>query len=195
MVESISNGECYDLIFINIDMPFFNGTELGKQIGDLDSNAVVVYITSRFQYAVERASGEVVCCLLKPLEHEKIRGIIKTVAEKNSPKKPYHIVKVKNKTIKLLYSEICYIECCRKHIIYHTEDRDIDTVGTLRETYSAVKDHDFLQVHQGYIVNMEKIFDFDDSEIILDDGRRVMMSVRKKKEVFLAYAKYLRKNK
>ena len=105
------------------------------------------------------------------------------------------IVKVKNKTIKLLYSEICYIECCRKHIIYHTEDRDVDTVGTLRETYSAVKDHDFLQVHQGYIVNMEKIFDFDDSEIILDDGRRVMMSVRKKKEVFLAYAKYLRKNK
>ena len=66
-----------------------------------------------------------------------------------------------------------------------------DTIGTLSETYELLKDYGFFQVHQGYLVNFEKIKCFGKNNIVLDNDSTVMMSVRKKKETLIAYSQYL----
>ena len=96
--------------------------------------------------------------------------------------------------VKLKISEIYFVECCRKHIIYHTQNDSFDTIGTLSETYDLLKEYGFFQVHQGYLVNFEKIKCFSKNDIILDNDRAVMMSVRKKKETLIAYSRYLEKS-
>jgi DNA-binding LytR/AlgR family response regulator len=46
-------------------------------------------------------------------------------------------------------------------------------------------------VHQGYIVNFAKVKDFDNYSVILKANEKVPISIRKKKEVLLAYARYV----
>ena len=91
-------------------------------------------------------------------------------------------------------SEIYYVECSNKHIIYHTRTSFYDTVGKLSDAYNALKDYNFIQIHQGYIVNMEKISDFDDKFVILNNNFKVEISVRKRKETLLKYAEFVERS-
>jgi DNA-binding LytR/AlgR family response regulator len=97
---------------------------------------------------------------------------------------------VKNQTYKIPINDIYYIECCRKHVIYHLKNKTIETVDKLSSAYNALSDFGFYQIHQGYIINFDKVYEFKDYSVVLEDKRTVMMSVRKKREVLLAYAKY-----
>ena len=49
-------------------------------------------------------------------------------------------------------------------------------------------------MHQGYIVNLKKIYKIDDYMIILTNGNKVPTSVRKKTEVITRYADFMEKN-
>ena len=91
-------------------------------------------------------------------------------------------------------SQIYYIECVKKHLIFHVDGEDVEITANLSDIYSELKDFEFYQVHQGYIVNLKQIHKIDDYMIILTNGDRVPISVRKKTDVITRYADFLEKN-
>ena len=76
-------------------------------------------------------------------------------------------------------------------MIYHLKNRDYDSVGNISSAYLALKDYGFIQVHQGYIVNMGKISHINKLSIVLIDERSVAISVRKRTAVVAEYARYM----
>lgn len=181
----------FDIVLLDVDMPNSNGLEIGKTIHTTDSQTIIIFVTSYPQYAIEAYDCEAFHYLLKPCDSQKLYQVLNRAISKLKVTKKYHLIKVQGETIKLKISDIYYIECCRKHIIYHTKNDEYDTIGTLSETYALLKEYGFFQVHQGFLVNFEKIKCYGKSNIILDNDRTVMMSVRKKKETLIAYARYL----
>jgi len=63
-----------DLVFLDIDMPEINGIDLYKQ---LKQNTLVVFITSRPDYAVEGFNLNALDYLLKPFTFERFNQAIK----------------------------------------------------------------------------------------------------------------------
>ena len=188
---AISDGERFALIFLDIDMPGMNGIETAKCIRTLDKDVVIVFVTSFAQYALEAFECEAFHYLLKPVTKDRITTLISRVEDKLNRHSHFHTIKFKGKTIRLPVSDIFFVECLRKHVIYHTEDRSYDTIGNISDAYKSLCEYNFIQIHQGYIVNMEKIADFDDKFVILDNGKKVEISVRKRKETLLRYAEFL----
>ena len=189
-----NSAESYDVIFLDIDMPILNGIETGKMIRTLDKNVIIVFVTSFEQYAIEAFSCEAFNYILKPCKAIDITHILERAKEKLAIATKYHVIRSKSKTIRLPITEIYYAECSNKHIIYHTRKTFYDTIGKLSDAYEALKDFNFVQVHQGYIVNMEKISDFDNRFVILDNDFKVEMSVRKRKETLLKYAEFVERS-
>ena len=181
----------YDLLFLDIEMQESDGISLGKKIKMLYKDAILVFTTSYPQFAIDAYDCEAFHYILKPCKKEKVYSVIEKAASKYRFLHQYHVIKVRNQIYKLPIDDIYYVECCRKHVIYHLKDRSIETTSKLSEAYNALSEFGFYQVHQGYIVNFEKVYEFRDFSIILDDNRSVMMSIRKKKDVLLAYAKYV----
>lgn len=184
-------GKSFDLIFLDVDMPGMNGIDTAKAVRAYDKNVIIVFVTSYSQYALDAFDCEAFHYLVKPVSNRKITELITRVEEKLGRSLVYHSIKLKGKTIRLPVSDIFYVECLRKHVIYHTEDRSYDTIGNISDAYRSLCEYNFIQIHQGYIVNMEKIADFDDKFVILDNGKKVEMSVRKRKETLLRYAEFL----
>lgn len=180
----------YDLLFLDVEMPELDGITLGKKIKLLSKDTIIVFTTSYPQFAIDAYDCEALNYILKPCKKEKVESVLSKAVARYSIDHQYHIAKCRNQTYRIPVNDIYYIECCRKHVIYHLKDRKIETVSKLSSVYEALCDFGFYQVHQGYIVNFDKVYDFKDYTIILDDFRTVMISVRKKKEVLLAYAKY-----
>ena len=184
----------FDIVLLDVDMPGDNGLEIGKALRAISAQTVIIFVTSYPQYAIEAYDCEAFHYLLKPCNEQKLYQVINRAISKLRVTKKYHLIKTQKMTVKLKISEIYYVECCRKHIIYHTPNDSFDTIGTLSETYDLLKEYGFFQVHQGYLVNFEKIKCFSKNDIILDNDRAVMMSVRKKKETLIAYSRYLEKS-
>lgn len=191
LADAMSHDVKYDIAFLDVDMPELSGIELGKLIKTYSSKTFIVFVTSYPQYAIDAFSCEASDYLLKPLKHEKAMSVLNRLITKYQENNKYYTIKIKTESIRIPIKEIYYIECCNKHIIYHTKNQRYETLGKLADTYKALKNYGFHQIHQGYIVNMDKISRFEQHSVILDDGRSVMISVRKRAESLLAYGQYL----
>ena len=191
LLNSSMDGKVYDIVFLDVGMSELDGIETGKLLRRLDKNVIIIFVTSYPEFALDAFECEAFHYLVKPLEQIKLTEVLKRAVKRIGMLHKYHIVKVKNQTLRLAVSDIYYIECCRKHIIYHMKNDTIETVGKLSEVYKAVAKFGFFQIHQGYIVNFDKVKCFNKYAVILDDDRSVMVSVRKRADVLLAYSKYV----
>ena len=184
------SGKKYDVVFLDIDMPEVSGIEIGKQIRKMDKSAIIIFCTNYPQYAINAYDCEAFHYLLKPCPKDKLEDVLKRAITKMGMIHKYHTVKIQNRVCNIPIADINYIEYCRKHIIYHTNDRNIETTGRFSDVNDELKKYGFYQIHQGYIVNLAKVRDIKGYSIVLDNGENVMISVRKKSDVLLAYAKY-----
>lgn len=191
LLQALKQNIKYDVVFLDVEMPKLNGLELGKAINELCPGTLIVFVTNYPQFAIDAYDCEAFYYLLKPVEQDKIDRVIKRIAKKYQKNNKFYTIKIKSQIINLPIKDIYYIECFKRHIIYHLRDCDHEAVGNISNVYDDLKIYGFYQVHQGYIVNMDKIKRFDKYNIILDDGRSVMISVRKKSEVMMAYSKYI----
>lgn len=189
----ICKQELYDIVFLDIDMPEIDGLELGKRIKKVYPNVLIIFATYHPQYVLDAFDLEAFHYILKPFDSKKILSVLQRAHNKYISANKYHYIKIKTQTIRLKIAEIYFIEYCQKHVIYHTSKKDYEVVETLGSVYAVLKDYGFYQIHQGYIVNMEKIDHFNGYSVILTDGRSVAISVRKKTEVITAYTRYIRR--
>lgn len=184
----------YDIVFLDIEMPNHSGIELGKQLRKMNEKTIIIFSTSYPQYAIEGYDCEAFQYLLKPISQEKLEDTLNRAANKISVSRQYHSIKIHNIVRRIPISEIYFIEYCRKHVIYHMKNEQIETTGRFSDVIQDLQEYGFYQIHQGYIVNFDKIKDIREYSVILEDNRTVMISVRKKKEVVLAYTKYVESN-
>ena len=191
LLSAIQSGVHYDALFLDIDMPTPNGLELARMIKKQVPQTILIFVTSYPQYALDAFDCEAFHYLLKPVAPEKAAKIMERLIRNYQEHSHFHIIKIRRETIRLPIKKILYVECCQRHIIYHTANAAYETVGNLKKVYHELRQYGFLQIHQGYLVNMGHIDHFDDYDVILSNTKPVPMSVRKRGEVLSAYARYI----
>lgn len=76
-----------------------------------------------------------------------------------------NIAQIKNIANNINVSEIYYIECCRKHIIYHTKQSVYETKDTLTSVLHKLEKYGFYQVTKGISLILQEYLNF--SKIVL----------------------------
>ena len=194
LLYSYNNGEKFDIIFLDVEMGEIDGVEAGIRIREYDSKAIIIFISNHPQYAIPAYDCEAFYFIVKPIVPTKFKKVINKAMEKYKLLHQYYIIKNKGQVKKIVINDIYYIEIYRKHLIFHTGTGKYETIGKISEALTNLSAYGFCQIHQGYLVNMSKIKDFDDFDIILDNNEKVMISVRKRAEVLKTYAKFLERN-
>jgi DNA-binding LytR/AlgR family response regulator len=194
LCSELNDGNKADIIILDIDMPGDDGIKIGKRIRESDSDVIIIFYTSYPQYAVESYDCDAFYYLMKDCSKEKFFTVLKRAYDKLKINRKYIIIQQRKTPRRISISDIYYIECVKKHLNYHIEGEDIEISANLSDAYSELKDFEFYQVHQGYIVNLKKIYKIDDYMIILTNGNKVPISVRKKTEVITRYADFMEKN-
>lgn len=194
LLNKFNNNFLYDVVFLDIDLPDINGIELGKRIRTVTQDTYIVFVTKYPQYAIEAYDCEAFHYLLKPLEPQKVKKVLKSLINSYQKNHAEYHFRTKSGYINIPIKDLYYVECCKKHIIFHMKDRIIESPGKLSEVYSFLVNYDFCQVHQGYIVNMRKIINLNKLNIYLDNNEVIPISQRKKADVLSRYAEYLGEN-
>ena len=152
-----------DLIFLDIHLPKLKGMAFLKTL--IDPPAVIV-TTAYHQYAVEGFNLNVTDYLLKPFDFERFLLAVTKVKSAHSEKqKPTESLEVKDciflnvqkKKVKILFSEIVYIESQREYIKIITTKHEYLSKMSTHEIEELLPAKLFKRVHRSYIVSVSKI--------------------------------------
>ncbi len=152
-----------DLIFLDIHLPKLKGMAFLKT---LTHPPAVIITTAYHQYAVEGFDLNVTDYLLKPFEFERfliaVNKVKSTRTEKlasneNRDVKDYLFLNVQKRKVKILFSEILYIESQREYIrIITTKNEYISKMST-HEIEALLPANLFKRIHRSFIVSLSKI--------------------------------------
>ena len=151
-------GYTTDLIFLDIHLPKLKGMAFLKTLADPPA---VIITTAYHEYAVEGFELNVTDYLLKPIEFERflvaVNKVRNTQQEKQADEKDFIFLNIQKKKVKILFSEIVYIESQREYIrIVTTRKEFLSKIGT-QEIEEMLPPHLFKRVHRSFIIAVSKI--------------------------------------
>lgn len=151
-------GHTTDLIFLDIHLPKLKGMAFLKTLADPPA---VIITTAYHEYAVEGFELNVTDYLLKPIEFERflvaVNKVRNTQNEKQADEKDFIFLNIQKKKVKILFSEIEYIESQREYIrIVTTRKEFLSKIGT-QEIEEMLPAHLFKRVHRSFIIAVSKI--------------------------------------
>lgn len=155
-----------DLIFLDIHLPKLKGMAFLKT---LSHPPAIIITTAYHQYAVEGFNLNVTDYLLKPFEFDrfliavtKVKTLQKEKAEPVAAgeTKDFIFLNVQKKKVKILFSEILFIESQREYIrIVTTRKEYLSKMGT-QEIEELLPASLFKRIHRSFIVSINKIESF-----------------------------------
>ena len=152
-----------DLIFLDIHLPKLKGMAFLKT---LTNPPAVIITTAYHQYAVEGFNLNVTDYLLKPFEFERFLVAVTKVKTAQDEKqktdeseeiKDFMFLNVQKKKVKILFSEIVYIESQREYIKIVTTKKEYISKMSTHEIEALLPANLFKRIHRSFIVSVSKI--------------------------------------
>jgi two-component system LytT family response regulator len=152
-----------DLIFLDIHLPKLKGMAFLKT---LTNPPAVIITTAYHQYAVEGFNLNVTDYLLKPFEFERFLVAVTKIKTVQTDKhrsteepdaKDHLFLNVQKKKVKILFSEILYIESQREYIKIVTTKKEYISKMSTHEIESLLPVNLFKRIHRSFIVSVSKI--------------------------------------
>ena len=152
-----------DLIFLDIHLPKLKGMAFLKT---LTHPPDVIITTAYHQYAVEGFDLNVKDYLLKPFEFERFLVAVNKVKTAQKEKhelhttdgiKDYLFLNVQKKKVRILFSEIVYIESQREYIKIITTKTEYVSKMSTHEIEELLPSNLFKRIHRSFIVSVSRI--------------------------------------
>jgi len=178
VLEYIKNNKGAGIYFLDVDLKSsINGIELGEKIRKYDPRGFIIFITTHgemspltFEYKVE-ALDYIIKNDFKNIENRIYECLI-NANEKYSMtgyelQKVYHITNG-DRIIHVEFDKIIFFETSSTahKIILHAIDRQIEFYGHLRDIINQL-DERFYKCHKSFIINKDKIKEFDKKKRIV----------------------------
>ncbi len=180
----------FDIILLDIQMKHLDGMSAAEKIRQVDSDVVIIFITSTVQYAVQGYAVDALGYVLKPVPYVAFAQLLeKALSRLESRKKASIQISVDEKTRKIDCDTILYIESQRNNVLIHTENEDYITVGPLKRFDEMLGTKGFSKCHNAYLVNLAKVEAVTKDEVLLATGIQLPISRARKKEFLAELAK------
>lgn len=192
------------ILFLDIEMPFMNGFELLKKLGDI--NFELIFTTSYDQYAIKAIRFSALDYLLKPIDRDEMQKAVQKAVQRNKHPLPQQlelllqkinhpampVIKIAIPTMEgfQLLAADSIISCESDGNYTHLflkDKRKIIASRNLKEMEDLFEDYPFIRIHHSHIVNLNEVEKYIKGEggyLIMSDGSTVNVS-RSRKDLLL----------
>jgi two-component system LytT family response regulator len=170
-----------DMIFLDIKMPQLSGTEFVRSLRNVPK---IIFTTAHKEFAHEGFELDVTDYLLKPIRFDRflkavnkafpqkpqeVETITSAPSEENKPATSFIYLRVDRKMIKVLLTDIVYIESDKDYVKVFTEKGFVITRQTIASVEAMLSDSMFMRVHRSYIVSLNKLRSFTAETVEIGD--------------------------
>jgi two-component system LytT family response regulator len=182
-----------DLVFLDVQMPEYDGFDVVELLGT-NLPPVFVFVTAYDQYALRAFETGALDYLLKPFDDARFERALSRAKERlecgrHAPTRPDHlIVKETGQVSFLRIHDIDWIEAADYYACLHVGKKTHLLRRSLSELESELDRHTFCRIHRSTIVNLDRVQGLKinvngEHDVLLDDGVRVRLSRRYRKQL------------
>lgn len=175
----------FSLVFLDIDLGkgHPNGMEIAKRLREIDSHVLLLFITNLRQYVTEGYEVDALNYILKPVNYYSLSMTLDKAVKALSYEADQEIlIHSKGSIRKIDLNTLFYVDIVRHEIVFHTEKEDIPSYGTLKPIESLLLAKGFFKVSNYALVNLKFVKKIDGFTIVMQDGKTLFLSRRRKKE-------------
>ncbi len=169
-----------DVMFLDIKMPKISGTDFLK---NLSHPPRVVFVSAYRNYALDSYDLDAVDYLVKPVSFERflkaidkvkrrmgLETIIHPTEYKSNPD-AFVYLKVDKSMLKVFVNEILYIEGWRDYVkVFLNTGKNWLVKQSIAYMENLLSEHKFLRIHRSFIISIEKMTGYTNSNIQLGNN-------------------------
>lgn len=189
--------QCFDALFLDIQMPGMNGMELAKRIRGQNPDISLVFTTGITDYLREGYEVAAIHYLVKPLEPEQVADCMERICrkQKDADKTGFMTEAEDERTkerchVRFTAGEIQYIEALGHYTRVQTERAAFRLKKGIRQWQDELAGEPFVFSHRSYLVNLSYVSQINKNNIVLDSGKIVPLSRRNWKPFQNAFIRY-----
>lgn len=185
-------GKKYSVILLDMQMKELDGIQTAKAIKEYDRHGTIIIITSVMEYAVKGYSVGAYEFILKPVNEKKLHHVLsQAIKEIQIRMNKSYLIKTRERTAVLKFSEVIYIESYKKKIIVHTELDDYENNENISSAERKLCSDGFVRISRFYLVNVHHICEIGVKEVLVSSGERLVYSDKYTDKIKRNYMAYL----
>ena len=164
LMEQLHN-EHMDVLFLDIDMPYYGGMEIAGYINENKLNTILVFVTSHDALVYQTFAYRPFGIIRKTHIDEELPELIQRIKKELNDRKQELTISKSGETTRLFIKDIVYVEAEGNYLNICTDG----DVYRIRETMTNIENElnqkGFIRCHKGYLINSDYITKIRTSEI------------------------------
>lgn len=182
-----------DIIFLDIEMSGISGILTAEKIREINKNTIIIFVSSHSDYVFDTFRLDALHFMRKPIQDYEFTEVFTRAMQKYKTLNSTITLRWQGERYSVPIDTVTHAEGYNRHVMLHAGKDRYEAVGRLRDIFPILEPHGFIYVHQGYIVNMNYIRHFGNEEVLLHNGTRVPVSVRKRQQALRLYDEFIQK--
>lgn len=183
----------WDVLLLDIQMEHIDGMTAARRIREVDSEVVILFVTSSPHYAVSGYEVDALSYLLKPVTYVSFAQEMQRVLTRlrRRARRELLFTVTDGAHHRVAVDDILYIESVKHRVEIRTLDADYRVVSTLKAMETELSDAGFVRCHSGLLVNLRHVTGVDGGDCRIRGGTRLPISRPRKKDFLGSLAAYI----
>lgn len=183
LCERLEAGEYYDIIFLDIELEFKNGVEVGHFIRQklVNDTVQIAYISGKTHYAMELFKISPIDFLVKPVKYDQLYDVMSKLARIKKIYADTFSYKIGCDTYNEKIKNILYFESNDRKVTIFTFKNTSEFYGSLDDIYQQIKNFGFVIIHRSYLINYNNVKSFKYDSVTMLNGKELKISQSKRK--------------
>lgn len=192
--EEIKEGTKYDVVLMDIDWKTEKtGIDFSSELKLLSPNTKIIYITAYTLDYVEDAvlrTPNLCGFINKPIKEDILYKSLEKIQKELKETDGKLIIKYKSNVSVIPFADIYYLESQLHKVLVKMQSQEYQCTEKLNHIKTRLGTQ-FVECHKSYIINMDHIAEFHNTELVMENGEVIPISKKRYGETKARFFEYM----
>ena len=192
LLEEYNNHQYYDIVILDI-----NGKELAARLRELDKDLYIAFLSAYKEEVYDVIPLNISAFIPKEYDRDKCLNecvkLLKKYTDEKPEQKMFGVLQTgESAIIRLCIDSILVIRLVNNVVVITTENGDLTSSDrSLRNLENELSPLGFFRIRSNILVNVNKVYEVLETEVVLKNGAHLPVSRRRRKELLTVLSRII----